>query len=676
VVASYEDADLLWRWMQARRGQVLGLDCETNAVVAYSPEFRLRTEQISDGREMWVIQAERPGMLDVVREVTRTHPYWVGHYPGDAEIKFLHNACPGAVRIDQVEPHIVDTQTVMACYDPRTVTTFAKKDRIHPGIPLRKNLKQSVARYLNDSRLVDIEYDLHRVFREIVPLNDKGKPTLRKLKEEIIPYGFANIDVNDPTYLSYAGFDALFTLRLWHVMVEVIKKRGQWPLVKSDLRWQWHADIMTAVRGLPVDGPYVKWLDGELAKVIDDNRLMLDWHGIPETCAGNCIKDAFNRLGMKSPKKTRGGGESWDKHVINDLLQQAKDANKLDHPVAMLASAIQIVRRARRFRINYVKPMLECLKYDGRVHCGLRVAGTLTGRNAAYGIDEVGMPVQQLPKHDTRVRAGFRAPPGWVFVTSDFRQGEPRVMAANSDDDNLKRDILSGDFNSALALRAFGPKYDKAYGKKPGTPHFEMRQNAKAAFLAKSYAAMITKFAETLGVPLEEGKAIYEKLTRDYSQLTAYTRKLNRQPYIVLDSGRIVPLWDKYYVDVKGVHCDHSKYSRLGLNYSTQGNQRDLLGRAVHILIQQGWGWAIVMYMHDEIVGMVPAEQAMDFAKALKAAMTMTYHGFPIECETDGIDTEPYGVFRETWMPQPPEFDLRDLSMMDDEEEEDEYVAA
>jgi DNA polymerase I-like protein with 3'-5' exonuclease and polymerase domains len=167
-------------------------------------------------------------------------------------------------------------------------------------------------------------------------------------------------------------------------------------------------------------------------------------------------------------------------------------------------------------------------------------------------------------------------------------------------------------------------------------------------------------------VPLEQGKAIYYKLERDYPNLTAYTKRLNKQDYVVLDSGRIVPLWDKYYVDANGVHVDRRKESRNALNYATQGNQRDLLWLAVKRHIEHGWMWALVMFMHDELVAMVPEEMAEEYARFQKWSMTMDYHGMPIECETDGIDTP--GPFRQTWMPQPDEFDLRDLEVMDDDD--------
>lgn len=661
VVASRDDARQLWRWLRARRKQVLGLDIETvglddPSMVYDQDKFKIRLVQISDGIDMWVIQAERPGMLEVIRHVVYSHDYWVAHFAGFAEIRFLTQGCPGAVRVDQDTPHIACTQPVMACYDPRTITTQSLKENIHPGIPLSRNLKQAVARYCKDTRLTQIESKLYDRFKEIAPRNERGTLKFRKA-DDIKKYGFTHIDVDDEIYLTYGGYDALFTVRMWKIMVKKIKRRGLWDLVKEDLLWQWHADIMTAVRGLPVDGEYAKWLDHELESVIDEHSALLEICGVKLSGTGKGVGEAFHALGVKSPKRTKGGSESWDKWVIADLIETLDE----DHPAHDLAFAIQTVRRATKFRSTYMKPILDCLNYDGKVHCELGVIRAITGRNSASK-----PPVQQLPKHDKRVRAAFRAPPGWVFVTSDFRQGEPRVMAANSGDENLRRDILSGDFNSALATRAFGDKYHPQHGKEPGTPHFLMRQGSKAGFLSKSYGAGIRKFADTVGVPLEQGKAIYYKLERDYPNLTAYTKRLNKQDYVVLDSGRIVPLWDKYYVDANGVHVDRRKESRNALNYATQGNQRDLLWLAVKRHIEHGWMWALVMFMHDELVAMVPEEMAEEYARFQKWSMTMDYHGMPIECETDGIDTP--GPFRQTWMPQPDEFDLRELEVMDDDD--------
>ena len=326
------------------------------------------------------------------------------------------------------------------------------------------------------------------------------------------------------------------------------------------------------------------------------------------------------------------------------LIELVKGAG----PVGELARTVVAVRKATKFRSSYVAPMLDALPRDGRVHCSFRACGTITSRNSAMR-----PPVQQLPKKDTRVRAAIRAADGYVLVGCDLSQGEPRTMAALSGDRNLLADILAGDLNSAIAVAAFGDAYDPAFGQVAGTTHYLMRNGGKAGFLAWCYGAGDDKVADTIGVPRGQGAIITRRWRERYPDLARYRDQVNAGRHVVLENGWVAPLWDRAWIDEHGNIRDKGKPSRKGLNYATQGNQRQLLARAVHQLVEWGWGWALVMLVHDEILFEVPAWMAQQAKAALEAAMTMTFHGVPIECHAE--------VLGGSWAPKPEEFDIREL---------------
>jgi DNA polymerase-1 len=325
-------------------------------------------------------------------------------------------------------------------------------------------------------------------------------------------------------------------------------------------------------------------------------------------------------------------------------LEQALDM------ATSLADAIMMVRKSTKFRAAYVAPMLECLQEDGAVHCSMRAVGAISSRMTAAK-----PALQQPPKKDTRIRAAYRAYPGWVFVSSDLKQGEPRVMAALSGDRNLKRDLLAGDLYDNLSSMTYG---DKAYNatiaaEDVTSPHYKMRQASKFGFLAKSYGCQPRKLAGLLSVPEEYGQTIFTRWDGAYPDLAAYADRLNHQSAVVLESGWTVPLWDRWYVRADGLHCS-SKPSRLGLNAATQGNQRYLIATAAHKVIDRGWSWALALFLHDEILGMVPAHMAEQFRQVLIECMTMDFHGVPIECDAK--------ILGETWMPQPTDFDIEEIN--------------
>lgn len=263
-----------WRpwldWLAERRDRPLGLDLETNALDPFDHRFAVRTVQTADPREAWVLRVEELSAQDRQRwaAVLRAHPLWVAHY-SEADIRFaVRGLGPEAIRTwDDSTPHVVDTQAVLAIYDPRTVTSANKRDRIDVRIPRPKGLKE-VSRRLLGPELHDAEYALERRFREIAPKGQRSKAAMRA-------YGFACADVREEVFLTYAGLDPVATIRLWWLMRAELEARGQWPRAVAAMREQWQCDLET-LRGLRVDGPYARWLDAQLQGVIDARARWLE----------------------------------------------------------------------------------------------------------------------------------------------------------------------------------------------------------------------------------------------------------------------------------------------------------------------------------------------------------------------------------------------------------------
>lgn len=651
-VPKLQALDALASWLWDHRAEVLAIDCETNAYDPWDPRFALRTVQISDAHTAWVVAVE--GMSTNERtflaELIRRHALFVAHF-SEADIRFLHRGLPGSVRLDDDEPHIIDTQPLLGLYDPRTVTS---QDDAYGAIPLPKGLKPASYRYLGSSLLTDAERERDALFAELA--DGMG---LRK-KDDVTEHGFRTVDVHSVVFQRYAGLDPIMTRRLYDLCVSELGRRGQVGVMKRDLRLQWHIDYMTTI-GLNEDGPYAVWLDAELQRVLDDSAAYLGPLGVPPSGMGRAVGSAFEALGAYSPKVSRKSGQpSWDKTVIAALTKND------DPAVATLARHIQQVRRATKFRAAYVRPMLDAIRRDGALHPSMRAYGTITGRQSAAR-----PPVQQLPKKDTRVRAGIAARPGHVLISCDLSQGEPRTMAGLSGDQQLLADILSGDLNSAITIAVFGHvaeggDYDPDYGQEAGTPHYLMRQGGKVAFLAWCYGAAEGKVRESLVAQFEgspwAAPEIRESpvagwLTR-WPALGRLRDQLNRQRYVVLESGRICPLWDSHFIGDDGVIRYTGRPSRKGLNYATQGTQRELLANSVFEFVRRGWRWALRLLVHDEILIEVPEFLAADAMRVLQECMTMTYRGVPLTAEAK--------ICGRTWTTQPAEFSADGLDFADD----------
>lgn len=681
VVRTPEDVLDVELWQVGHKYEALGLDIETNGRYPWHEGFAVRTVQVSDETTSFVIVVEDdPRMNAFAADLIKRHPAWVAHF-AENDIAFAHRGlrCSDGgspIRWNQRTPHVADSQVPLAMYDPRTVTTRNVKDGVDPRIPRLKGLKDNTDRLLGPW-LKQAEDELVARFTELAPVGH------RRGKNQIKTWGFRNIANDDPAYLRYAGLDPVGGLRLFNLCRRSLQGQGRWGRARAALTEQWMLDHADVRYGMQLDERYVLWLSDQLQRSITENGRYLAQYGIGESGQGPAVGEAFTSRGIEPVvrKKNKQGQmvASWDKTAMALLKEH-------EHPkVRELAMAISNARRSTKFKSAYVDPMVRAVVHcDGAMHPSVRAIGTVTTRMSAQGTDSAG-PVQQLPKKDTRVRGCVRASRGCVLVTADFEQGEPFVMAALSGDEAYLADLVKGDINSRIAELVYGEKlggdaedragdglFDRKYGKAAGTVHYLMRQNAKAGWLAACYGCGANKLWETLinGLPATtkaaltehgiSGEGVLAQWRASYPKLWAFADAMGQQAFARLDSGHVIPLWDRYGVAEDGSLFVRNKPSRLGLNVWTQGTQADLLNVAMHRLNAWGWSWAFRFALHDELMLEVPEWMAEDARQALKAAMTITYRGVTLQC--DAV------IEGKTWLPQPEEFDA-DMSILDELEE-------
>jgi hypothetical protein len=660
----------LWLAERGGRAEVLGLDSETNALDPWQPGFRARMVQIADPYTVWCIPVVSEAVAWWLWRVVGDYPQFAAHF-SEADTRFLGRGLPvrwqrwrllEAIRWEDSEPHFVDTQGLLALYDPRTVTTQSPKDGIHPKIPRLKGLKETVERTLTPG-LKEAEARLHARFRELAPVGFRVGVKMKR-------WGFANIPHGDPAYLIYGGLDALCGIRLYWLMRAELERRGQWATSLHEQRIQWQLDRAT-YRGMKVDPPYAAWLADELRGVVAANAEPLGRYGVPPSGMGPAIGAAMDKL--REPVRLWNRGKngapdtpSWKRAALDKVLADGG-------PGAALAELLRGTRRADKFRSVQVDPMLRTIaEADGLMHCSMRGLGTVSTRMAAQSTFTSGA-LHQLPKRDTRVRAAIEARRGHLLVSADFEQGEPFTMAAISGDPQYLADLLEPvpvlghpDLNSQIALMVYGANYDPRHGKHAGTPHYEMRQAVKFGHLAWCYGCAARKLAALLGRPESEGEAIIARWVARWPQLGRTREQLNSGQYVTLDTGHVIPLWDTWYVDEYGLLQPRTSYrgavsSRLGLNAATQGTQAQLLKWAMHRLDAAGWSWALRFAMHDELLLEVPEFMAETARRVLEECMTLTYRGVTVRAKGE--------INGRTWLPQLDYLSHDELSTVDDLED-------
>lgn len=643
VAESEDDAILFRSWMGARTGVVLGLDSETNAVDPWDRGYECRAIQVSDGTQAWIVQPE-----PWVGPILRRHPKFVGHFTAKAEVPFIERALPGAIRLGELDPHIIDYQVAQAIEDPRTL--LPRKDGVDVRLIHDKGLKATYARKVSPC-LSDADVALHAWFHDNAP---KGHRTPKKMAT----WGYANIPFWTPEYLTYSAMDAVAVKVLYDMDERELRRRGEWSHAEYEFLLQWDIDNMV-FRGEALDPPYVRWLNAELQRRVDAEAGTLAAHGVPPSGMGASVHAAFAALGVEPVKWNEGRdgkppSPCWDKEAIAEVIDAEERSLSGLTDAAALADSILTVRRASKFRTTYVVPMLDALERDCRLHPQFRSIGTVTHRNSASA-----PPVQQMPKKDTMIRAAFGGVPGWVWVTCDLEQGEPRTMAGLSGDPAYVAAVLSGDVNNASATAAFGAEFIPAEGKTPGTKSYMLRQGAKAGFLAVCYGVGLKKLASTMKLAVTKVAETRAGWQSAFRVMFTRAARMNTQPFVRLPSGRTINLWDRYFVTPAGDVFVGDRPSRKALNYETQGAQADWV-KAAWLKLRVDWNWALSIFMHDEIGLFVPESLAEQACAALKAAMEGPIgHGVTMLATPE--------INGRTWAPQPSAFSADEMSIVDQE---------
>lgn len=204
----------------------------------------------------------------------------------------------------------------------------------------------------------------------------------------------------------------------------------------------------------------------------------------------------YDILGLKSPdkEKPRGTGE--------EILLQ------LDTPIS---KALLDYRETSKLLSTYVDKMPTVVNpKTGRVHCSFHQYGAATGRFSSSDPN-----LQNIPSHNKEIRKMFRARPGFVLISSDFSQQEPRTLAHMSRDEHLINAYVEGkDIYAWIAEKIYKVPYEECKEFRPdGTKNPEgkkRRDSVKNIILGIMYGRGSKAIAEQLGCSAKEAQKIID----------------------------------------------------------------------------------------------------------------------------------------------------------------------
>lgn len=234
-------------------------------------------------------------------------------------------------------------------------------------------------------------------------------------------------------------------------------------------------------------------------------------------------------------KKPRGTGE--------EIL------SKIDNPIA---KAILDYRTLSKLVDTYIDKLPECINpNDDRIHASFNQYGAKTGR---FSSDNPNL--QNIPSHNKDIRKMFIASPGYVLMSSDYSQQEPKCLAAlcrKQGDPQMYNTFMQGkDLYSEIASKAFNKSYEDCLefyldenGNKTDKTNEAgkaLRTQAKSILLGVLYGRGEASIAEQLGCTTEEAIAIKQSVFKGFPAIKQFEQdSLNMAyelGYVTTISGR------------------------------------------------------------------------------------------------------------------------------------------
>ena len=236
----------------------------------------------------------------------------------------------------------------------------------------------------------------------------------------------------------------------------------------------------------------------------------------------------YDILGVKSVDKLkpRGTGEDILLKIDNDF-----------------SKVILEYREVSKLLSTYIDKLPECINpKDGRIHCKFNQYGADTGRFSSQDPN-----LQNIPSHNKDIRKMFKATDGYVLMSSDYSQQEPKVMTQMCGDPKMIEAYQKGkDLYAEIAALSFNTTYENCLEfRKDGTTNPEgknRRSQAKSILLGVLYGRGVPSIAEQLGTTTKKAQAIKDSVFKGFPAIPRFEKDSLEMAY---EKGYVTTLWGR-----------------------------------------------------------------------------------------------------------------------------------
>lgn len=408
----------------------------------------------------------------------------------------------------------------------------------------------------------------------------------------------------------YAAADAHQTLKLAHIMEEKLKAE---PTIAHFYATIEHPLIQVLYEmenaGIYLNADNLKTLSVEITErlaVISQTIIELLGNKY-DTLNLNSPKQVaqllFEDLQLQPQKKSaKGTSFSTDQEVLEALTSQ--------HPVP---GFIIQYRELSKLLNTYVDKLPHYINpHTHKIHTTFSQTAAATGRLASAEPNLQNVPVDSAG-YGLKIRAAFKPPQGYVFLSADYSQIELRVLAHMSQDEKLREAFLKDrDIHAETAAYLFRVSLDQVT--------HEQRQIGKRINFSVLYGLTPYGLAKDLNLPYKQAKLYIDMYFEQYPGVSKWMESIVQG---ALRDGYVSTLYGRRRY-IPGIYERNrvlfEEAQRVAINTPVQGTAADIMKlgmlRLDAAFKEQALDAQILLQIHDELLMSVREDQ-VDTVSAL-----------------------------------------------------------
>lgn len=307
-------------------------------------------------------------------------------------------------------------------------------------------------------------------------------------------------------------------------------------------------------------------------------------------------EDGFN---FPVNKTSDAGKPSTDEETLVELRLTVKNP---ESPKAIFLDKLLELRGLQKMYTTYIEGWHDKVQDDDRLHGRFLIHGTTSGR-----LSSAEPNAQQIPKTsvDPNIKKQLIAPPGKLYIASDFSQAELRIMAHLSGDETYLNAFNSGqDPHLAIAATKYGVPYEEALKiyDDENHPDYKIWKVRRKQAKQIAFGLIYGIGAKLLAVKLSDPKSgiivtpqeAQEEMNTFFGQHPKLKKFLAKQEKYLRKNGYLISLFGRkrrlpqIYSSDKG---EEAYALRLALNFPCQSAASDmcLFGSIlIYYLMRQG----------------------------------------------------------------------------------------